>query len=59
MRIGFKLDVDFDTSVAHQRLFGEGIVPVALKELGVESVEFPLGLSRCPLRREGLCSLRC
>ena len=43
MRIGFKLDVDFDSSEAYQQLFGGGIVPVALKELGVEAVELPLG----------------
>jgi sugar phosphate isomerase/epimerase len=43
MRVGFKLDVDFDTSVAYQRLFGDGSVLVRLKELGVEAVEFPLG----------------
>ena len=43
MRIGFKLDVDFDTSVAYQHLLGGGSVPARLKELGVEAVELPIG----------------
>ncbi len=43
MTVGFKLDIDFAGSVAYQRLFGGGSVPVRLKELGVEAVEFPLG----------------
>ena len=43
MRIGFKLDLDFDRSEAYQRLFGGGSVPVQLKELGIQAVEFPLG----------------
>ena len=43
MRVGFKLDVDFDGNEAYRRLFGGGSVPARLKELGVEAVEFPLG----------------
>ena len=43
MRIGLKLDLDFDRSDAYQRLFGGGSVPARLQELGIQAVEFPLG----------------
>lgn len=43
MRIGFKLDLDFDRSEAYQRLFVGGNVPVQLRELGIQAVELPLG----------------
>ncbi len=43
MTVGFKLDIDFAGSVAYQRLFGGGSVPIRLKKLGIEAVEFPLG----------------
>lgn len=45
MRIGLKLDVDFDTSESYRRLFGGRDVPSRLNELGVQAVEIPLGRS--------------
>ena len=45
MRIGLKLDVDFDTSESYRRLFGGRDVPSRLNELGVQAVEIPLGPS--------------
>jgi sugar phosphate isomerase/epimerase len=43
MRIGLKLDIDFDTNESYRRLFGGRDVPSRLSELGVQAVEIPLG----------------
>ena len=43
MRIGFKLDLDFDRRDAYQRLFGGASVPARLKAIGIHAVEFPIG----------------
>jgi sugar phosphate isomerase/epimerase len=45
MRVGLKLDVDFDRSEVYRRLFGGRDVLSCLGELGVEAVELPLGPS--------------
>ncbi len=45
MRIGLKLDLDFDKDQIYQRLYGGHSVPLRLREAGVEAVEFPLGPS--------------
>lgn len=45
MRVGLKLDVDFDRSEVYRRLFGGRDVLSCLGELGVEAVEIPLGPS--------------
>jgi len=43
MRVGLKLDVDFDRSKVYRLLFGAHEVLSRLRELGVDAVEFPLG----------------
>ncbi|HSK97669.1 MAG TPA: TIM barrel protein [Euzebyales bacterium] len=42
MRIGMKLDADFDRSAPYQRLYDTTDVPTRLRDLGVEAVEIPL-----------------
>jgi sugar phosphate isomerase/epimerase len=43
MRIGMKLDADFDRSEPYRRLYDTTDVPARLHDLGVEAVEIPLG----------------
>jgi sugar phosphate isomerase/epimerase len=43
MRIGLKLDADFDRNEPYQRLYRTADVPSRLRELGIEAVEIPLG----------------
>jgi sugar phosphate isomerase/epimerase len=44
MRIGMKLDADFDRRQPYRDLYGTTDVPVRLRELGITAVEIPLGL---------------
>ena len=44
MRIGLKLDADFDRDAGYRRLYGTPEVPGVLRDLGVEAVEMPLGV---------------
>jgi sugar phosphate isomerase/epimerase len=43
MKIGMKLDADFDRHPAYRELYGTADVPGRLRALGVEAVEIPLG----------------
>lgn len=43
MKIGLKLDADFDRDAAYRELYGTADVPSRLRDLGVEAVEIPLG----------------
>lgn len=43
MRLGMKLDPDFDRDAAYQELYGGADVPGHLHDLGVDAVEIPLG----------------
>lgn len=43
MKIGLKLDADFDRDAGYRELYGTADVPGRLRDLGVEAVEIPLG----------------
>lgn len=43
MKVGLKLDADFDRDPAYRQLYGTADVPGRLVELGAEAVEIPLG----------------
>jgi sugar phosphate isomerase/epimerase len=43
VRIGLKLDADFDRSEPYQRLYRTADVPARVRDLGIEAVEIPLG----------------
>jgi sugar phosphate isomerase/epimerase len=43
MRVGMKLDADFERRETYQQLYGTADVPERLRDLGVDAAEIPLG----------------